>query len=81
MIDTSIKAPVFDLHCDAVLKLVHRNARFCDDNAVSHVDIPKMLKGNVNGVKSIEKNPAGHYVMRQQRIRLSAPCFQTDSVV
>ncbi|MEW6056583.1 MAG: dipeptidase [Bdellovibrionota bacterium] len=42
--------PVFDLHCDAVLKLVHRNARFRNDNPVSHVDIPKMKRGNVNGI-------------------------------
>lgn len=43
-------SPVFDLHCDAVLKLVHRDARFKDDNAVSHVDIPKMKKGRMDGV-------------------------------
>jgi microsomal dipeptidase-like Zn-dependent dipeptidase len=45
-----IDAPVFDLHCDAVLKLVHRNAHFSFDNLVSHVDIPKMRAGNVNGL-------------------------------
>ncbi len=43
-------SPVFDLHCDAVLKLVHRGARFADNNAVSHVDIPKMHAGGVNGL-------------------------------
>lgn len=46
----SLESPVFDLHCDAVLKLVHRDARFSANNEVSHVDIPKMKKGKVNGV-------------------------------
>lgn len=50
MSQPSINAPVFDLHCDAVLKLVHRGAKFCNDNPVSHVDIPKMRKGHVTGM-------------------------------
>lgn len=45
-----MRPPVFDLHCDSVLKLVHRGARFGADNAVSHVDIPKMRRGGVDGV-------------------------------
>jgi membrane dipeptidase len=43
-------SPVFDLHCDSVLRLVHRNLRFKDDNVNSQVDIPKMRKGNVEGM-------------------------------
>ncbi len=43
-------APVFDLHCDAVLKLVHRGCHFTNDNKLSHVDIPKMKRGDVDGI-------------------------------
>lgn len=51
-------SPVFDLHCDAVLKLVHRGARFFNDNPVSHVDIPKMKQGQINGlILSLWSNP------------------------
>jgi membrane dipeptidase len=44
------RAPVFDLHCDAVLKLYHKGTRLSDDNPASHVDIPKMRRGGVDGV-------------------------------
>ncbi|MFI5361107.1 MAG: dipeptidase [Elusimicrobiota bacterium] len=45
-----MKAPVFDLHCDAILKAVHKKVRLLDDNPVSQVDVPKMRRGDVDGV-------------------------------
>ena len=48
--NVQMQAPVFDLHCDAILKAVHKRVRLLDDNQVSQVDVPKMRRGCVDGV-------------------------------
>ena len=44
------KSPVFDLHCDTALRILHDGIHIKDDNPGIHVDIPKMRKGNVDGM-------------------------------
>ena len=70
----SLNSPIFDLHCDAVLKLFHRNAHFVTDNAASHVDIPKMKKGTVNGMfYSLWSDPVfnGDEAVKRTRLMLT----------